>query len=115
MIGKTLGHHQITEKLGEEGMGVVYKARDTHLDRFVGLKGLPAEKVADTDLKRHFVQGATAISALHHPNVIRACHALRSEGTDSTAREHYAFEAAAQPVDDQEPSLSELSWNRPHV
>ena len=90
-------------------------ALDTRLDRFVGLKALPAEKVADTDLKRRFVQGATAISALHHPNVIRVCHARRSEGTDSNAREHYAFEAAAQPVDDQEPSLSELSWNRPHV
>jgi serine/threonine-protein kinase len=58
MIGKTLGHYQITERLGEGGMGVVYRERATHLDRFAAIKVLAAEKVADPDRKRRFLQEA---------------------------------------------------------
>ena len=58
MIGKTLGHYEITEKLGEGGMGAVYKARDTRLNRFVAIKVLPAAKVGDPDRKRRFEQEA---------------------------------------------------------
>jgi serine/threonine protein kinase len=56
MLGRTISHYAILEKLGEGGMGVVYKARDTHLDRFVAIKVLPPEKVADTERKRRFVR-----------------------------------------------------------
>jgi serine/threonine protein kinase len=56
MIGKTLLHYRVEEKLGEGGMGVVYVARDTHLDRLVALKLLPADKVADPGRKLRFVQ-----------------------------------------------------------
>ena len=56
MLGRTIAHYEILEKLGEGGMGVVYKARDTHLDRFVAIKVLPPEKVADGERKRRFVQ-----------------------------------------------------------
>ena len=60
MVGKTISHYEITEKLGEGGMGVVYKARNTHLDRFVAIKVLPPERVADPEREARFVQKAKA-------------------------------------------------------
>jgi serine/threonine protein kinase len=68
MIGRRLGHYEIVEKEG--GMGVVFKARDHHLDHFVALKLLRADKVADADRRRRFVMEAKAASALNHRNII---------------------------------------------
>jgi WD40-like Beta Propeller Repeat/Protein kinase domain len=70
MLGKTLAHHQVLEKLGEGGMGIVYKARDTHLDRFVALKVLPPDKLADAERKQSFILEAKSASALNHPNIV---------------------------------------------
>jgi Tol biopolymer transport system component/predicted Ser/Thr protein kinase len=87
MVGKTISHYRILDKLGEGGMGVVYKARDTHLDRFVAVKVLPPERVADPDRKRRFVQEAKAASALNHPNIITIYDIDSAEGVDFIAME----------------------------
>jgi serine/threonine protein kinase len=81
MIGQRLLHYEVVEKLGEGGMGVVYKARDTHLDRFVAIKVLPPERVADSERKARFVQEAKADSALNHPNIITVHDAGESDGS----------------------------------
>lgn len=87
MIGRTISHYQILEKLGEGGMGVVYKALDTHLDRLVAVKVLPHEKVADADRKRRFIQEAKAASALNHPNIVTIHDIDSAEGIDFMAME----------------------------
>ncbi len=90
MIGKTIGHYQIIEKLGEGGMGVVYKASDAHLDRFVAIKVLPPERVADADRKRRFIQEAKTASALNHPSIITIYDIDEADGMDFIAMEYIA-------------------------
>ncbi len=88
MIGRTLGHYQIMGELGVGSMGVVYKARDTRVDRFVTLRVLPQSKTADAERKNRFVEEARAASALNHPNIIRIYDIAQDDGTDFIAMEY---------------------------
>jgi len=63
MVGSTISHYEVLQKLGEGGMGVVYKARDSRLERFIALKILPSEKITDSERERRFVREAKAASA----------------------------------------------------
>jgi serine/threonine-protein kinase len=90
MIGETLGHYRIDAKLGEGGMGVVYRAFDPRLKRPVAIKVLRAEAVADPEKKKRFVQEAQAASALNHPNIITIYDINTAGEADYIAMEYVA-------------------------
>jgi serine/threonine protein kinase len=108
MIGETILHYKILEKLGEGGMGEVYKALDTKLDRFVALKFLPSQLIASEDNKARFIQEAKAASAMNHPNV---CTIYSIEEYDNDKGEKQLFIAMefvdGKTLKDKKENLSE--------
>lgn len=88
MIGKSLAHYEILEKIGSGGMGDVYRARDTKLDREVAIKVLPAEMTADAERRRRFEREAKAIAALKHPNIVTIYSVEEADGVHFLTMEY---------------------------
>ncbi|MFC1559170.1 protein kinase [Gemmatimonadota bacterium] len=83
MIGRTIGQYQVIDKIGEGGMGAVYKAEDTTLHRLVALKTLARSLSVDPEAKERFVREAQAASALNHPNITTVFELVQDEEEDS--------------------------------
>ncbi len=80
MVGKTLGHYEILEPLGKGGMGEVYRARDTRLDRDVAIKVLPEDFATDQERLGRFEREAKTVAALDHPNIVTVHSVEEVEG-----------------------------------
>jgi tetratricopeptide (TPR) repeat protein len=88
MIGKNLGHYLIVEEIGAGGMGVVYRARDSRLERDVAIKVLPAGMLAHPDARRRFRNEALALARLNHPNICSVFDFDSEEGVDFLVMEY---------------------------
>src|ERR1017187_3077957 len=96
--GNKLGPYEILAPLGAGGMGEVYKARDTRLDRVVAIKVLLSSKVADPERKRRFEQEAKAASALNHPNIVILYDIASDNGIDFMVMEYVAGKTLEQEI-----------------
>lgn len=96
MIGETLARYRIVDKLGEGGMGEVYLAEDTELDRKVALKMLPTEMAGDPERMERFRREAKAVAALNHPNIVTIYSIEESDGTQFLTMEHVEGESLDQ-------------------
>ena len=90
MLGKTLGHYRLGEKIGAGGMGEVYRARDERLDRDVAVKVLPAGALADEPACKRFRKEALALSKLNHPNIETVHDFDTQDGVDFLVMEYVA-------------------------
>src|SRR3990170_761094 len=108
MIGQTISHYKILEKIGEGGMGVVYQAQDTKLDRPVALKFLPPHLSSSPEEKERFLHEAKAASALSHPNITVIHEINESEGQVYIAMEFVEGKTFKQLAEVKELSLRKV-------
>ena len=100
MIGETISHYTIIEKVGEGGMGIVYKARDVNLDRLVAIKVLPGHLSRDAEATKRFIHEARAASALDHPNIGTIYEIdTTDEGLTFIAMAYYEGETLRERID----------------
>src|SRR5215471_21035249 len=105
---ESIAHYRIVSKVGEGGMGVVWKARDTRLNRLVAIKMLPAGKLADEDRKRRFIHEAQAASALNHPNIVTIYDIASENGTDFIVMEYVEGKTLGQLIPRRGMRLDEI-------
>ena len=99
MIGSHIGSYEILDQLGQGGMGIVYKARDTQLDRVVALKFLPGHLSQDEGSRKRFVQEAKAASALDHANICTIHHIGETEdGATYIVMSYYEGQTPCNPL-----------------
>jgi len=108
MIGQTIAHYKITAKLGEGGMGEVYLATDTHLDRKVAIKFLSADRASDSDARQRFLHEAKAQAMLSHANIATFLDVGEADGHAFLVMEYVEGKPLPQLAKDEKLSLSEV-------
>jgi serine/threonine protein kinase/Tol biopolymer transport system component len=98
MVGRIIDHYEILSRLGEGGMGIVYKARDNHLGRLVALKILPADKTGNDERKQRFIREAMLASSLNHPNIVTIYDIGSQNGIDYMVMEYVAGKTLDQLI-----------------